>query len=117
MHGHPFSLEWWSFWVLCAPGDKRVISVVCTVVGMDKEDANEFLTPGDDQLELVPVMGPWVSPGLLMDLLTLEAVGHREALGVAQFWQPLAIFSWGHAKRRNDYCCGSEYASLSFSQT
>lgn len=49
-------------------------------------DTLQVCMPGDDEVELVPVFRPGVSPGNFVGLLTLEVcVGHTQSSVAAQF--------------------------------
>ena len=56
------------------------------------KDSAEVRSPGDDEVELVPVAGPWVSPGDFVPVLTREVgVGDAEAVMAAEFEQSLSV--------------------------
>ena len=54
------------------------------------KDAAEVRSPGDDEVKLVPVAGPGMSPRHFVQLLAFEvAVGDAEAVVAAEFQQSL----------------------------
>ena len=66
---------------------------VCAVVASRVKDAAEVRSPGDDEVKLVPVAGPGMSPRYFVQLLALElAVGNAEAMVAAEVQQSLTVF-------------------------
>ena len=75
-------------------GHKGVIRVtVGAVIAAVKCDASQLYTPGDDEVQLVPLAQSRVSTRYLMLILSLEeSVGHTQASRAPQFQQPLSHF-------------------------
>ena len=65
---------------------------VCAVVTSREKDSAEVRSPGDDEVWLVPVAGPGVSPRHLLLLFTREeSVCDAEAVVTTKFQQPLTV--------------------------
>ena len=65
---------------------------VSAVIASCLEDTAEVHSPSDDEVKLVPVVGPRVSPRRIVQLLTLKVgVGDAEAVVTAEFKQPLPV--------------------------
>ena len=73
--------------------NERVVRVaVSGVIAFCVEDTAEVRSPSDDEVYLMPVAGPRVSPRHFVQLLTLKvAVLDAEAVVTAEFEQPLPI--------------------------
>ena len=66
---------------------------VGAVIAAVKCDASQLYTPGDDEVQLVPLAQSRVSTRYLMLILSLEeSVGHTQAGRAPQFQQPLSHF-------------------------
>ena len=69
-----------------------VLVTVSVVIASCVENTAEVCSPSNDEVKLVPVAGPRVSPRHFVQLLTLKvAVGDAEVVVTAEFEQPLPV--------------------------